>query len=144
MAVISIADYKTIMTNYADAQDQLDGISDKYYNAAYAVLGIDVFDPEIDLLVAFHNAYIVSVGAYSSAPSSAVNAVNALQNHVLNQALSIGISSIAVDDKYDDINDFYADYPANFPTGGSAIIPAAFATVSGQAGHTIESTYIAP
>lgn len=144
MAVISIPDYKSIMNDYADAQNQLTGITDKYYSAAYTVLVINVFDPEIDLLIAFHNAYVVSQGAYASAPTSAVNAVRALQDHVLNQAVSIGNGSVAAGEKYDDINDFYADYPGKFPTGGSALIPQAFATISSQAGHTIESTYIAP
>lgn len=137
MAVISITDYKSIMTDYSDAQAQLAGISDKYYDAAYTVLVTNVFDPEIDLLIAFNNAYVVSQGAYSSAPISAVNAINSLQNHVLNQ-------SIAAGSEYDDINDFYLDNASDFPTGGSAVIPQAFADISSQAGHTIESTYIAP
>ncbi len=144
MAVISTTDYKSIMTDYADAQTQLAGISDKYYDAAYTVLVTNVFDPEIDLLVAFHNAYIVSQGAYASAPSSAINAVRALQNHILSQATSIGNGDIAIGDKYDEINDWYEDHPGQWATGGSAIIPQAFATMSAQAGHTINSTYIAP
>ena len=144
MAVISTTDYKSIMTDYSDAQGQLTGISDKYFDAAYTVLVTNVFDPEIDLLIAFHNAYIVSQGAYSSAPTSAVNAINALQNHILSQATSIGNGSIAIGEKYDDINDWYEDHPGQWPTGGSAIIPQAFADISAQAGHTILSTYIAP
>ncbi|KKL54283.1 hypothetical protein LCGC14_2266960 [marine sediment metagenome] len=141
MAVISITDYRAIMTNYADAQTQLVGISDEYYNAAYTVLNVNVFNPEIDLLVAFHNAYVVSQGAYASAPISAVNAVNALQNHILNQSVSVdGGSGITAGDKYDDINDYYSDYPASF----ALLIPQAFATISGQAGHTIDSAHITP
>ncbi len=144
MAVINRTDYKSIMTDYADAQTSLTGISTKYFDAAYTVLITNVFDPEIDLLVAFHNAYVVSQGAYASAPTTAVNAINALQNHVLAQQLSEGNGSIAVGLSYDDINDFYEDFPGAFPTGGAAIIPQAFATISQQAGHTIESTFIAP
>lgn len=140
MAVISTIDYKSIMTDYADAQNQLTGISDNYFDAAYTVLVTNVFDPEIDLLIAFHNAYIVSQGAYASAPSSAINAVNSLQNHVLAQGISAGNNGApAVGLKYDDINDFYLD------DGGFAVtIPQAFANMSSQAGHTIESAYIAP
>ena len=73
---ISTTDYKSIMTDYSDAQTQLTGISDKYYDAAYTVLVTNVFDPEIDLLIAFHNAYIVSQSSYASAPTSAIKAVN--------------------------------------------------------------------
>ena len=142
--VITFIDYKSIMTDYADAQDQLVGISTKYFDAAYTVLVTNVFDPEIDLLIAFHNAYIVSQGAYSSAPTSAVNAINALQGHVLNQSTSIGNGSITIGEKYDDINDYYEDYPGQWPTGGSAIIPQSFADISAQSGHTINSTFIAP
>ncbi len=144
MAVIAITDYKSIMTDYSSAQNQLVGISDLYYDAAYTVLVTNIFDPEIDLLVAFHTAYTVSQGAYTSAPTSAVNAVNALQSHVLNQSVSIGVGSVTVGDKYDDINDFYEDYPVDFPTGVLAVIPQAFADMSSQAGHTILSTYITP
>lgn len=142
MAVISRTDYVSVMTDYADAQTQLDGISDKYFDAAYTVLITNVFDPEIDLLVAFHNAYTVSIGAYATAPTSAVNAINALQNHVLNQQLSEGNGSIAVGLSYDDINDFYADFPGTFPIDPNAVIPAAFATISAQAGHTIDAQFI--
>lgn len=144
MAVIGTTDYKSIMTDYGDAQTQLVGISTKYYDAAYTVLVTNVFDPEIDLLIAFHNAYVVSQGAYASAPTSAVGAINALQKHVLAQAVSIGVGSITVGEKYNDINDWYEDYPSDWPTGGSAVIPQTFADISAQAGHTIESTYIAP
>ena len=140
MAIISTTDYKSIMTDYADAQTQLDGISDKYFDAAYTVLVTNVFDPEIDLLIAFHNAYIVSQGTYASAPSSAINAVNSLQNHILAQGVSAGNNGApAAGEKYDDINDFYLD-DGTF----TSVIPQSFANMSSQSGHTIESAYIAP
>lgn len=144
MAIISANDYKSIMSDYAAAQNQLVGISDNYYNAAYTVLLVNVFDPEIDLLIPFHNAYVVSQSAYASAPATAVTAIRSLQDHVLNKATSLGNGSVAAGEKYDDINDYYEDYPTDFPTGGSAVIPQAFATISAQAGHTISSTYITP
>lgn len=140
MAVITTTDYKSIMTDYTAAQDQLDGISDKYFDAAYTVLLVNVFDPEIDLLIAFHNAYVVSQGAYASAPASAVNAVNSLQSHVLAQGISAGNGGApAAGLKYDNINDYYAD-DGTFAN----IIPASFAVISSQAGHTIDSAFIAP
>jgi len=145
---ISVTDYKSIMTDYAGAQNQLNGIADKYYDAAYTVLLTNVFNPEIDLLIAFHNAYVTSQGAYASAPTSAVNAINALQNHILNQAVSIGnVTGLAVGDRYTDINDYYEDYSTGGQTAFTQTpgnIPAAFATISSQAGHTILAKFIAP
>jgi hypothetical protein len=134
------------MTDYSDAQGQLTGISDKYYDAAYTVLITNVFDPEIDLLVAFHNAYVVSQSTYASAPASAINAVNALQNHILAQQLSLGNGTApAAGLPYDDINDYYED----FSTGGETaftqspgLIPQGFADISGQAGHAIDAIYV--
>ena len=145
MAVISITEYKSIMTDYNTACVQLEGISDEYYNAAYTVLINNVFDPEIDLLVSFHLAYVVSQSTYASAPTTAIKAVTALQNHILNQSVSAGVGAgQTIGDKYDEVDDFYADNPVDFPTGGSAVIPQGFATMSQQAGHTIGSTYIVP
>jgi len=137
MGSISINEYKSIMTDYATAQDQLIGISDKYFEAAYTILRANAFDPEIDLLVAFHNAYIVSQGSYASAPSSAINAVRALQNHILNKAVPVD-PDVA---KYNDVNEWYADHVADFPTI-VPIIPQGFATMSTQAGHVIDTKYI--
>ena len=145
MAVITITEYKSIMTDYNTSFAALSGVSDGYYDAAYTVLIANVFDPEIDLLVSFYTAYNVSVSAYASAPTSAINAVKALQDHVLAKDVSAGTGAgQTAGDKYDDINDFYADNPSDFPTGGSAIIPQGFATMSQQAGHTVDSTYIIP
>lgn len=135
---ISTTDYKSIMTEYAAAKNQLTGISDNYFEAAYTVLITNVFNPEIDLLVAFHNAYIISQSAYASVPSSAINAIGALQSHILRKSVSgAGL-------QYDDINDYYEDNSDAFPTGENAVIPQAFADISSQAGHTVESTYITP
>jgi hypothetical protein len=145
MAVISTNDYKAIMNDYAAAQNQLVGIADNYYDAAYRILLINVFDPEIDLLIPFNNAYLTSQTAYNSAPASVIAAVNKLQRHILNKGVSQGIGSgQTAGEKYDDINDYYADHPIAFPTGASAVIPTTFASLSQQAGHEIESTYIAP
>ncbi len=142
MAAITITDYLSIMTDYNTSFAALSGITDGYYDAAYTVLLANVFDPEIDLLVSFYTAYNVSVSSYSSAPTSVINAVRALQDHILSKDVSAGTGDQTVGAKYADIDEFYEDNAANFPTAGSAIIPTGFATMSQQAGHTIDSTYI--
>lgn len=145
MAVITPANYISVMNDYAAASDQLVGVSDNYYNAAYTVLLLNVFDPEIDLLIAFNNAYLTSQTAYASSPASVVSAVNTLQRHILARGVSLGVGAgQTAGERYDDVNDYYADHPAEFPTGGSAIIPQSFADLSSAAGHTIDSTYITP
>jgi len=143
MAVLGTTDYTSIMTDYANALTQLTGISDHYFNSAYTVLITNVFDPEIDLLVAFHNAYIVSQRAFATVPQSAVTAINTLQKHILSHSISKGnIGAPLAGEKYDDINDYYIDNPNVFKTGINAIIPSAFATISSQSGHVIDATYV--
>ena len=83
MSVISTADYKELAGYYTAAMQSLSGISDEYYNAALVVVNLQAFDPEIDLLVPFYNAYVASITAYATAPQSIVNAVKSLQDHIL-------------------------------------------------------------
>ena len=42
MAVISTTDYLDIVNDYADAQNQLAGISSKYFDAAYEIVLLQV------------------------------------------------------------------------------------------------------
>lgn len=143
MAVITVTNYKSVMNDYAAAQDQLTGIADNYYNAAYTILFINVFDPEIDLLIPFNNAYVISQTAYLAAPPAVVTAVDQLQRHILNKGTSGGFGAgQTAGERYDDINDYYADKEAETPGAFASQIPSSFASLSAQAGHTIESTYI--
>ena len=137
MAVIGNDDYKDIMNFYADAQTQLSAVSDYYYNAAYEIVLLQAFDPEIDLLVPFYNAYLTADSAYASAPQAIIQAVKSLQDHILSKGRDKDTGA-----RYTEIDDYYADYPTVFGTGNSADIPANFATLSSQAGHTIGSTYV--
>ena len=140
MAIISTTDYLDVMNDYAAAQDQLVGIGDNYYNAAYTILLINVFDPEIDLLIQFNNAYVTSQTAYESAPAGVISAVNSLQQHILNKGVSIGVGAgLTVLDRYADVNEYYSDYPGSY----TGIIPATFASLSQQAGHTITAPWLA-
>jgi len=131
MAVIGVGDYKAIVRDYEVALTQIEGVSVNYFNAAYKVLFINRFDPEIDLLVAFHNAYLVADSSFAAQPQSVVNAVTVLQNHVL--ALAVDSSGV----KFTDVNAWFADVG-----GFTGFFTSGFASLSAQAGHTITSTYI--
>ncbi|MHA2279291.1 MAG: hypothetical protein ACXAC5_00160 [Promethearchaeota archaeon] len=134
MAVISVADYKLLVTDYEAALTQVAGVSTNYYNAAYKVLLLNVFDPEINLLVPFHNAYLVADTSFAAQPQSVVDAVKALQNHILAEGADKDTGV-----KFTSINEYYADNPADF----TSFFSTAFGALSQQAGFTIESTYIA-
>jgi len=134
MAVISVNDYQAIVNDYSGALTQLVGLKDNYYDAAYKVLLLNIFDPEIDLLVAYHNAYKTATVAYAAQPQSVVNAVRALQSHILAKGTDKDTGL-----KYTSINDYYADYSVDF----TGFFTSAFASLSQQAGHTITNTYVA-
>lgn len=135
MAVISVADYKLLVTDYTTALTQIEGVSVNYFNAAYKVLLLNVFDPEIDLLVPFNNAYLTADVSFSAQPQSVVNAVTALQQHILSKGAD---KDTAV--KFTSINEYYADNLSDFTS--PSFFTAGFAALSQQAGFTIESTYI--
>jgi len=134
MAEINTTDYIDIMNLYTAASQQLVGISTQYYDAAYEIVILQAFDPEIDLLLPFYNAYLSSNTAYSSAIQPVVNAVKELQDHVLRRARDgDGLA-------YSTINDWY-EAEAAFPDaedGGSPVITSEFASLSQQSGHRIE------
>ncbi len=133
MAEINTTDYLDIVTLYTAASLQLVGIAQQYFDAAYEIVILSVFDPEIDLLLPFFNAYLASNTAYASAIQPVVNAVKELQDHILRRARDgAGLA-------FSSVNDWYADNPTAFPDGGSAeTITAEFAALSQQAGHRIE------
>ena len=134
MAVISVADYKLLVTDYELALAQVAGVATNYFNAAYKVLLLNVFDPEIDLLVPFHNAYLVADTSFAAQPQSVVNAVKVLQNHILSQGEDKDTAGL----KFTSINDYYTDNNAQF----AFFFSAAFAALSQQAGFTISSAFI--
>jgi hypothetical protein len=135
MGVISVTSYQDIVANYSNALTQLVGLSTNYYNAAYIVLEYNDFDVENDLLTTYYNAYSTASVAFNAQPQSVVNAVRALQNHVLSKGLNNDVPPV----KFSSINEFYADNAGTF----TAYFTEEFAALSQQAGHTIEDTYIA-
>lgn len=132
MAEINTTDYLDIVTLYTAASQSLVGIGTNYYDAAYEIVILQVFDPEIDLLLPFYNAYLAANLAYASVIQPVVDAVRDLQDHVLRRARDgDGLA-------FSTINDWYESESDAFPDGAGETITAEFATLSQQAGHRIE------
>ncbi len=137
MAEINTTDYIDIMNHYTTSSQQLVGIADNYYNAAYEIVILQVFDPEIDLLLPFYNAYLSANVSYTTVIQPVISAVKSLQEHILSRARDGSGSA------FDTVNDWYEDNASAFPDAdatpaGTPIITSEFAALSQQAGHRIE------
>lgn len=145
MAAIKVENYKAVADFYAAAQAQVVGVADYYYSAATEIVLLQAFDPELDLLAPFYNAYLAARTIYAQAPASIVNAVKVLQQHVLARART-NAGGI-----FTDINDWIDAAGTNGVLAGgtpvgrdedvdtSFTVPTEFATLSAQAGYSIES-----
>ena len=129
MSVINTTSYQAIAEDYAAAVVGIQGLSQHYYDAAYEVLILSVFDPELDLLQPFYNAYLASSGTYGNIPIAAISAVGELQRHVLNRATTPAGA------KYTSVDTWLGDE--------GVCVPQEFADVSTLAGFTI-TTNICP
>ena len=128
MAEINSTSYLAIAEDYATAVSGLSGLSQHYYDAAYEILILSVFDPELDLLQPFYNAYLATSSLYSI-PLSAVSAVAELQRHILSRATT-PVTGV----RYTDVNDWLSDQGIQ--------VPEDFADVSNLAGFTIDPANI--
>lgn len=157
MAAIKSSKYITIANLYANAQIQIAGVSDYYYDAAYEIVLLQVFDPELDLLQPFYSAYQAVQVLYTQTPAAVVSAVGALQAHVLSKArtedgagryteidhwlesdnsgLDAYIAGAEVTDP-----DVYGRYIDSYDNKFQ--VPQQFADVSSQAGYPITSSRI--
>jgi len=86
MAAIKVANYQNIEGFITTAQNFVLAAADYWYDAALEIVLLNEFDPEIDLLIPFYNAYLAASGTYAGAPASGVSAVGKLQAHILNRA----------------------------------------------------------
>lgn len=152
MAAITVAKYLSVAADLADAQTQVAGVSDYYYNAAYEIVVLTVFDPEIDLLVPFYNAYLSANAILTEPPSTVVTAVNRLQNHVLSKATYTPVTAGAASgQRFTNINDWLAaevDEVAvtrDDEVDDSPIkVPCHFAVLSEKAGYSIDDANVDP
>lgn len=140
MAAIPVSVYQNIASYYTSAQQQVSDVSSYYYSAAQDILVVDQFDPELDLLKPFYQAYQGVQSAYLQVPQSVVQAVSSLQSHILAKAVD------ATDNQFSDINDWIAGTGGrgNGETDQAAFtVSQEFADLSAQAGYEIENTNIA-
>lgn len=119
--VISQTEYRNIALDYAAAYERILEPNDFLYDAVYRVVLLQVVIPEVDLVNPFYDAYSISF-TNSDIPSSIIDAVETINNHVLTRG------------GYDDI-DAYLD-------AGSVTVPSGWATLSELAGFTISSSNI--
>jgi hypothetical protein len=159
MAAIKSSQYETISTLYANAQIQIAGVADYYYDAAYEIVLMQVFDPELDLLQPFYTAYTAVQALYTQTPAAVVGAIGSLQAHVLSKARTQDNAT-----RYTNINywlesdssgsdgyvpgvtdedtdpDIYGRY--NDSQDVKITVPQEFADISSQAGYPITSSRI--
>lgn len=134
MAAILVANYQNIAGYINTAQIFVSAASDYWYDAALEIVLLDEFDPSIDLLIPFYNAYLAAVGVYASAPASGVAAVTKLQQHVINRAKQNDETA------FTSINDWIAGSGGRFGDVDTAFtVGSFFAAVSLEAGYTITS-----
>ena len=147
MAAILVENYQNLVTYLTDAQQALVGISDYYYSAAEEIVLLNVFDPEIDLLAPFYQAYLAADAAYTSPPTAVYTAVTALQVHVINRARANDTTT-----RFADINEWIDAAAANGylsalvgregDIDGSFKVTTEFAALSATAGYTINAANI--
>lgn len=144
MAAILTSQYKIVADDYATGMEQTAGVSTPFYDAAYEIVNLQVFDPEIDLLVPFYNAYLTAYAVMGQAPSSVITAVNRLQGHVLDKA-RYTIGALTTQYQFTDINDWLSATVSSSPVhrvgdvDTAVTVRQAFATLSSQAGYPIDA-----
>jgi hypothetical protein len=150
MGAILVENYKAIADFYAAAQSRLVGVADYYLKAAEEIVMLQTFDPELDLLSAFYNAYLAARQLYDNPPASIIGAIRQLQAHVLSRARTNAGTSFTDINDWIDAGDTNGELAGGAGDGSGAVgrlndadtsftVPADFATVSGKAGYTIDS-----
>jgi hypothetical protein len=133
MAAITPTSYRHIVAYLTRGLEQVQGVSEHYYDAAYEIVMLQEFIPEIDLLLPFWQGYLAATTAYATAPASVVSAVRRLQKHVLDEARTVADAKYAnIDAYYDDTN--------NFPGGWG--VSTEFADISEQCGYAIDAANV--
>ena len=142
---IKVENYQNIANFYANAQKQIAGVSDYYYDAAYEIVMLQVIYPELDLLSPFWTAYIAARSIYLSPPQAVVAAVRTLHNHILSRARTTAGNLFSEIDNWLD-----ADFTFGVNTAGEAVgreddvdtsiqVPEEFAVLSDLSGHTVDA-----
>jgi len=146
MGAIKVDNYRNITGFYDGAQGRLEGVADYYYNAALEIVLLQEFDPEIDLLVPFYQAYLAADSAYTNPPTAVITAVAALQVHILNRARTDASERFASINEWLDAGGTQGTLSAAVGRSGetgdgdlSFRVERRFATMSSSAGYAIAS-----
>lgn len=142
MPAILVTNYQNIANFYTNAEITVSGVVSYYFDAAYEIVVLQVFDPEIDLLSPFYNAYLSADVIYKRAPQATIQAVAALQAHVLNRAKATdGTTKFANINEWLDADNSFGVSGTNLGRSGDTndaiTVPAEFANLSSQAGYSI-------
>ena len=145
MAAITVAEYQDIAEYYTNALSYLTGISAYFLSAAQVIVDSDDFDPNLDLLRPFYDAYTGSELVYQSTPVGVVQAVAALQAHVLSKART-KTPLPAGSGTFSDINDWLVGTGGRYGdiTDAAITVSGTFADISDAAGYAIDGTNITP
>ena len=84
-AVISVSNYETIATQYANARTSVLASVDYLFDAVYTIVQLDEIEPEVDLLTEFWNSYQINSDLFRN-PVSFLSAVRRINNHVINRS----------------------------------------------------------
>ena len=149
MAAIKVENYQTLTSLYSTAQIQVVGVADYYYEAAREVVMLQTFDPELDLLAPFYQAYLAASVAYANPPSAITAAVAALQAHILDKARTDAGAVFTNINSWLDAGATNGYLTASVGRQGetgsgdlSIKIESEFASLSDKAGYTIETENI--
>jgi len=120
-SVISVSNYETIATQYANARTSVLASVDYLFDAVYTIVQLDEIEPEVDLLTEFWNSYQINSDLFRN-PVSFLSAVRRINNHVINRS------------SYTTLDAWLA--------GEAGTVPQAWATLSAAAGYTIDASRI--
>jgi len=124
-ALINKEKYRDISNNYAESWDAVTSSTDYLYLALMDVVDLNFLYPEVDLLNPFYQSYLLSVNQIQT-PSSLLDAVRALNTHVLTRG------------GYTTIDDYYEDNK-----GAPALTAKAmWQYLSAEAGYDIADKYV--
>ncbi|KKM73772.1 hypothetical protein LCGC14_1407030 [marine sediment metagenome] len=154
MPAIKVENYQNIASFYNEARSQALNLADYYYQAALEIVNLQVFDPELDLLAPFYNAYLSAAATYENPPASVISAVANLQAHIIDKARTdAGARFANINQWYDagDTNGYLGDGDGavavgrtnESSTGDDSIrVPSGFALWSARAGYAVDAANI--
>lgn len=126
--VITGNQYTTLAVGYGNLVTALNNATTYLYNALTLIAQLNDVNPTVDLIIPFNNVYVQQSAALTST-TGLLDAVRALNNHVLSRARTTGGSV------YTDLNTWFADQVI---AGQSIHFPQTWANMSKSVGQNID------